>query len=297
MQAFLEMGEMEIVTAMAREAVYRRTEDGRAATIGVFDGVTDPCSVGEALVAACEYAKEDLELKEGLEALLVWAREKAPRNSEGVLYHLDTSCQFWVDSMYMLPPFLAAVGDYDEAWKTMDVYWNALFDDKAGLMCHQWDDQAQRYIRAAHWGTGSGWAMAGMVRLHRLLPENSYHRERERLKERVQILLDHVLPLATEDFLFHDVVDDPATFLETNLAQMTAYTIYSGMEAGWLPSETYKEQARRLREAALSKTDRWGYVHDACGAPTFDKPGYSPEAQAFHLLMETAYQKWREKNE
>lgn len=32
------------------------------------------------------------------------------------------------------------------------------------------------------------------------------------------------------------------------------------------------------REVALSKTDRWGYVHDACGAPTFDKPGYSPEA-------------------
>ena len=48
MQAFLEWGKMDVVTALAHEAVYRRMEDGRAATIGFMDAVTDPCSVGEA---------------------------------------------------------------------------------------------------------------------------------------------------------------------------------------------------------------------------------------------------------
>jgi rhamnogalacturonyl hydrolase YesR len=36
------------------------------------------------------------------------------------------------------------------------------------------------------------------------------------------------------DGLFHDVVDDPSTFVETNLAQMLTYTLYRGTREGWL---------------------------------------------------------------
>jgi hypothetical protein len=31
-----------------------------------------------------------------------------------------------------------------------------------------------------------------------------------------------------------------------------------------------------------------GYVHDVCGVPSFDRPYFAPEGQAFYLLMETA---------
>jgi hypothetical protein len=34
--------------------------------------------------------------------------------------------------------------------------------------------------------------------------------------------------------------------------------------------------------------DADGYVQGACGAPNFDRPGVSTEAQAFCILMEAA---------
>ena len=54
MQAFYEMGDMETVTAMAWEAVYRALEDGRTAVMDNDHGSTDPCAVGEPLLADCD---------------------------------------------------------------------------------------------------------------------------------------------------------------------------------------------------------------------------------------------------
>ncbi len=292
MQAFLEMGEMETVCAMAREAVYRSLPDGRAATIGVTDGVTDPCAVGEALIAACRHTGDSM-LESGLEALLDWTLRKAPRNEEGILYHLTTGKQFWVDSMYMLPPFLAAAGRPREAWEQMDAYWNALYDREAGLMCHMWDDGEQVFIRAAHWGSGNGWALAGMTRLLGLLPSGEYREEKQILRERITRLLERVLTWRRKDGLFHDVVDDGSSFVETNLSQMAAYTIYCGMREGWLNPARYEAEGDAMCAAAERRMDEFGFIRGVCGAPTFDKPGFSPEGQAFYLLMEQAREDWR----
>jgi rhamnogalacturonyl hydrolase YesR len=191
MQAFLERGDMDIVTAMAKEAVYRSMPDGRTATIGVTDAVTDPCSTGEGLLAAYSATKDPM-LGEGLEKLLNWALKLAPRNASGVLYHLITSRQFWVDSMYMLPPFLAAAGYYKEALNNLYGYWDALYDREARLMCHMWDDDAGKYIRAAHWGTGNGWALAGMARMLRLMPAKEYQEDKVKIRSMVTGLLDSV---------------------------------------------------------------------------------------------------------
>ena len=39
--------------------------------------------------------------------------------------------------------------------------------------------------------------------------------------------------------------------------------------------------ADKLRQAAESKVNKFGFVADVCGAPTFDKAGFAPEGQAF----------------
>lgn len=293
MQAFLERGDMDIVIAMAKEAVYRSLPDGRAATIGVTDAVTDPCATGEALLAACRLTKDPF-LENGKDKLLNWALNLAPRNSEGILYHLVTGKQFWVDSMYMLPPFLAAAGHYKEALTNFYGYWDALYDRDKHLMCHIWDDEEKRYIRAAHWGTGNGWALSAMSRMLKLLPGDEYRADRERIRSMAVDLLDHVLFYLREDGLFHDVIDDESSFIETNTAQMTAYTIYEGICQGWLPA-SYAQKAHKMREVANLLQDSYGFIHGVCGAPGFDRPGLSPEGQAFYLLMENAYDKYMER--
>lgn len=289
MQAFYEQGDMELVVCLAHEAVYRATKDGRAAAIGVFDAVTDPCAVGEALLAACELTKDETLIK-GKDALLAWALEKAPKSSEGVLYHLNTSRQFWVDSMYMLPPFLAAAGCYEEALVNFYGYYKALHDGQSGLMSHMWDDEKKTFIRRDHWGTGNGWAIAAMVRMQGLLPEE-FSSDREKIRKMAKDLLENALLYMRSDGLFYDILDQEDTFVETNFSQMFAYSIYRGMAEGWL-KESMAGKADLARRGANARMDRYGFIRDVCGAPTFDKPGISPEGQAFYLLMEHAAEVW-----
>jgi rhamnogalacturonyl hydrolase YesR len=288
MQAFLEQGEMETVIPMAKEAVHRRLPDGRAANIGSSGAVTDPCSVGEALIAAYE-ATGDAALKQGLDELLEWALKKAPRNSKGVVYHLDSKPQIWSDSTYMLPPFLAAFGHFDEALTNLYGYWDLLFDTDAKLMRHIWDDGAKSFIRKAHWGGGNGWTLAAIARVYGLLPEGR-STDKEKLAAMGKTLIDGVLAHIRPDFLFHDVIDDHASFVETNLSQMLAYTIYRAVHGKWL-DKSYLETAEKLYAAASAKIDAYGLVQGCCGSPSFDKAGVSPEGQAFYLLMEAARSK------
>jgi rhamnogalacturonyl hydrolase YesR len=155
------------------------------------------------------------------------------------------------------------------------------------LYAHQWDDDAQAILRADCWGVGNGWAAAGITRVRRALPEEMSE-ERARLEGYIQEVVDGCLTHQRADGLYHDVVDDPSTFVETNLAQMLAYTIYRGIQGGWLDT-AYRTHADRMRQAAHAKVDPYGLVQGVCGAPSFDRSGTAPEGQAFFVLMEAAY--------
>ena len=283
-QAFLEAGDEAVAIALAIEGANRQNADGRCCHIAESTAVTDPCAVGEALLFAAEKTHDPF-LLAAKEKLLRWALVDAPRNSSGVVYHFLDSRMIWVDSMYMLPPFLARAGEYDEAMRQLDGYWDILYTPENGLLAHQWSDVEERFLRRDAWAVGNGWAMAGMARVIVLLPEN--HPGRTRLIRRVQQLISAALPCQMDDGAFHDVLDDPATFREVNFAQMLAYTIYRGVQEGWLDASLLPH-AEKARAAALAEVDQYGLVRNVCGAPYFDKPGVAPEGQAFHILMETA---------
>ena len=284
-QAFLEAGDAEVAILMAVEGANRRLPDGRCCQIGDPAAATDPCAIGEALIFACEQTG-DPALCQARDALLDWALHRAPRNRRGVIYHFCHQPVFWVDSMYMLPPFLARAGYYDEALHQLNGWWEALYDADKGLLSHQWNDGAQRFDRRDVWGVGNGWAAAGMARVIALLPQ-SHAAQREVLISRVRGLLTHALPHQRADGLFHDVLDDPMTFPEINAGQMLAYTIYRGVGEGWL-DRAYLPAAERIRSAAHGCVDTFGLVRPVCGMPTFDKPGVAAEGQAFFILMESA---------
>ncbi len=112
--------------------------------------------------------------------------------------------------------------------------------------------------------------------------------EKEKIAGFVREVVDGCLACQRDDGLFHDILDDPSTFIETNAAQMLSYAIYRGVAAGWLPS-TYRRHADRMRAAAHRQVDEFGLVQGVCAAPHFNRPGTAAEGQAFFLLMEAAY--------
>jgi unsaturated rhamnogalacturonyl hydrolase len=125
-----------------------------------------------------------------------------------------------------------------------------------------------------------------MTRVIKALPKGMAD-EKKRLIKYVEEVIEGCLAYQRKDGLFHDVVNNPRTFVETNLAQMLAYSIYRGIQGGWLDAG-HRKHADRMRRAAHKKVDAYGLVQDACGAPIFDSPGTATEGQAFFLLMEAA---------
>lgn len=284
-QAFLESGDTELVVLMAREAVVRQIPDGRLAVISCWDGVTDPAANGEAVLYAARVTGDERFRLAG-ERMLSYLLERAPRTKDGVLYHVANKPQVWVDSLYMAPPFLAIAAHPEEAVRQVEGIRRLLWNREKKLFFHNWDDARGEYIRKEFWGVGNGWAAAGMTKVIKALPARM-EAEKKRLIGYVKEVLEGCLAHQRPDGLFHDFVDKPSTFVETNLAQMLAYTIFRGVQGGWLDAD-YLKPAARMRQAAGQKVDAQGYVQGVCGSPNFDSPGTATEGQAFFLLMEAA---------
>lgn len=285
-QALLELGETDLVILMAKDAVVNQKKDGR---LGLNEGdkpVADPASNGEPVLFAAK-ATGDPALSEAAERMLDFLLHKAPKTIDGIIYHNYIENMIWVDAFYMVPPFLAVSGHGEEAIKQINGYRRILLNTEKNLYYHIWDQDRQKYERKLFWGVGNGWAAAGMTRVLRALPE-SMMKEKKLLAGYIKELVDACLKYQREDGLFHNILNDPSTFVDTNTSQMLAYTIFRGVKGGWLDN-SYLKYAYKMRKAAYNKVDKFGLVQGVCGAPYFDSPGTATEGQAFFLLMDAAY--------
>ncbi|KZT21773.1 glycoside hydrolase family 105 protein [Neolentinus lepideus HHB14362 ss-1] len=231
-----------------------------------------------------------------------------PKTSDGTWSHLTGRVELWVDALYMGPPGLAAAGmllhqeSYiREAIRQINSYVAILWDKDQHLFSHIYDPIKDEFVRKAFWGVGNGWAISGMTRVLDFIPPDW---EAERLSllsiitSTITAMLTHIRP----DHLFHDVLDDPSSFVETNTAQQLAYTILRLHRKSLLDAtvpevkEKWMIDALKMREAAWMRVDRWGLVQGVCGSPSFDHPGTAAEGQAFFLLMETEYEYYTQYN-
>jgi unsaturated rhamnogalacturonyl hydrolase len=279
--AFLEEGDEAGTITMARAALIYRSKEGVPAAL---DGApVDPLMAGEAVWRAAAITGAP-DLRDAADRMVEYALKLAPRADDGTVFHAGRT--IWSDSFNTTPPLLACAGRLDEAIRQIEGHRRRLWNPQARLLAHIWDEERGRLQDAKFWGGGQGWAAAALARVIRALPEERTT-DRTRLAVYLRELLDGCLAHQRPNGLFHDIVDDPSSFEETNLAQMLAYAIYVSARGGWLPRE-YLVAADRMRAAARSKVDADGFVQGVCAAPLFAGPGISAEGQAFFLLMEAA---------
>ena len=122
-QALYEYGRDDLWIPMAYDAVKRMGRDGRLAMIGGEPAVSDPASCEEVCIRAYEKTKDPF-FKHGADRMLDYLLNAAPRTEDGIICHNNVSFeegfspyQLWVDGIYMVPPFLAAMGMVEEAFK------------------------------------------------------------------------------------------------------------------------------------------------------------------------------------
>ena len=281
-QAMIECADYDMLRLLVNGALVRQTSDGRTSMLGSDHNVTDPVAAGYGILKCYELFGDE-KYKQAADLLYNYCKNIAPRNEAGTVYHLNNSREIWSDSIYMLPPFLAAYGDYDECLKQIRGYRTCLWNPDKKLYSHRWSDDENRFINEKFWGGGNGWAAASFAIIYELLPADQQAYKTE-IAAYLAELLDGLQVNVLPDGLFNDFVGEPDSFVETNLSQMAAFAIFKSVKTGAIDAK-YLEFARKMKEGALAKVDEYGYVQGAAGSPYFNSPGTSTEAQAFLLMM------------
>jgi len=284
-QAFLECGDTKMGLLLVREAIHRQVNGKPAITFEECDSV-DPGANGIPILYAYELTGDE-RYKKAAEGLADWFLNRAPKTDEGLLYHNPHMRKTLIDGVYHIAPFLAKAGYHAEALKQIEGFRKIHYNEAARLYSQCWDDEKKVFEKAIFWGGAQGWVACALVRTLRYLPA-SMREQKALLRGHLQELVDSCAKHQREDGLFHDIIDDPSSFVETTAGLMLSFAIYSGVHDGFL-DRRYLPSADRMRRAAFDKVDDEGFVQGACGAPYFNKVGTSAEAQAFLILSETAH--------
>ena len=285
-QAFVETGDQEMMILMAREAVIRQGGDGRLAVLGTANGINDSATPLEAVLRSAEILN-DQDMRDAAGRMLTYLFEEAPRTEEGFIHHSYHGPELWADSIYMAPPFVAFAGYPEEAYRQAMGIIDRLWIEEESLFAYRWNAETAEITHPDPWGLANAHAIAGMTSLIGYLPDTMMQ-ERENLKEYARNHLEGCLNYLRDDYLFHNVINDPSTFVETSLAMRVADSVFKGIEAGWLDRD-YLETAINIREAVHRQVDRLGYVTGVPGPPSYGRPGRSSEGQAFFLMMEASF--------
>lgn len=276
-QAAADVGRTDLAALIADDAVVRQDVHGR---LGEVDGVgLVNCGALVEAVDDAWRATGRADLRAALDRQLRWFTHGCPRANDGTLFHLRGGEQVWADSVYMLVPALFRLGRPEDAMAQLAGH-RARLRLADGLYAARWDEPTASLALAARWGTGNGWVAAGLARAWR---EAAAVPHRADLAAQAREVIEACLAHRRADGLFHDVLDDPSTFVEANTAQMLGYAVLTGAADGWLPP-SWVGLGRDLRAAAARGVGADGFVRPVAGSPHFDRPGRSAEAQAFYLM-------------
>ena len=183
----------------------------------------------------------------------------------------------WADDLYMGISFLCrmskvtgrsreTIGIEDAARQVIN-YHKYLFDQKAGLMYHNWYSDT-RQPGVAFWGRANGWAIVAQVELLDHLPSD--YSQRDTLLALFRRHIEGIIPYQSQTGLWHQLLDKPDSFLETSCTAMFTYAIARAVNQGYL-EPNYKSLAIKGWQGVLTKIRPDGQVEGICtGTATSD---------------------------
>ncbi len=166
-----------------------------------------------------------------------------PRTQEGGFQHMTSDSvndqELWDDTLYMTVLFLAnmgrILGDQDmlkEAEKQFLLHVKYLQNKETGLWYHGWSFLRQDNFAGAFWGRGNCWIT---MAIPEYLAMNVCSQETRELL--TDVLLAQVTALKkfqAEDGMWHTLVDDPTSYVESSATCGFAYGILKGIRDGLL---------------------------------------------------------------
>jgi rhamnogalacturonyl hydrolase YesR len=224
MQGLMAVGDTLAVVNMAHEAaVIWRSKDGRLALCGSHWAISDPASNGPGVLFAFEVTGDTL-YRNAAKAQYEYFKRSETRTPGGYIRHQNRKVTIVTDNSFMEIPFLAMMGDCDDAMHQLQGLRDFLWDPEVKLFHHGYSWDLNAIIDSSYWGGGNGWTAAAMAQLYEILPDER-KADKATVKKYTEELLDGCLNYMLPSGLFYDKITEP-NFEETNLGCMLAYTIY-----------------------------------------------------------------------
>ncbi len=174
----------------------------------------------------------------------------APRTTDGTLTH--DSNRVWVDTLLGTVPFLLEMSQVsgsdvyaDEAISQVIKHADHLQDPMSGLYHHAWDESGNNLAGQVYWGRGNGWALLADVHclavLSAIMPA---HPLRSTVLDIMQKQAAGLRPLQDASGLWHTVLTQSDSYLETSASALIGYAFKRGIQEGWLDEYAYAAVAQ-----------------------------------------------------
>ncbi|WP_462405405.1 beta-galactosidase BglB [Gracilibacillus sp. Marseille-QA3620] len=221
------------------------------------------------LTLACLY--EDTQNEKYLPHLIEWAEwvmHDMPRTQEDGLQHMtygpENKEQLWDDTLMMTVLPLAKIGktlnrqEYiEEAKKQFLIHIKYLADRNTGLWYHGWTFDGNHHYSGALWGRGNCWITIAIPEVIEILDLQEGDFFRDFLVSTLKRQIDALVKYQTESGLWHTLINDPDSYLETSSSAGFAFGILKAISCRLIGSE-YKVYALRAVQGILNEINEEG---------------------------------------
>jgi unsaturated rhamnogalacturonyl hydrolase len=170
----------------------------------------------------------------------------------------------WTDDMFMASSLLSRAAAHDTSQ-------GERYARAVGRLLTTYAESLQRpdgiFIHAKEgphaWGRGNGFALMGLTDALTHLPGNWPDRPRV-----LEIYRKHVMgliPLASDDGSWREVVDEPASYRELTVTALTVAALARGVRLGWLDASVRPVIDKGWR-AVVARVNEDGTVRDVCAS-------------------------------
>ena len=181
----------------------------------------------------------------------------------------------WLDDMYMGVPSLAWYGalkgdtaSIADAVRQVRAFRNRMWVSlpsfggiEQGLFRHGWVEEMNPHPFFP-WGRANGWAILTMCEVLDAMQQAGYTEGREEI---LALLRQHVAGLcAVQDKtgLWHQLLNDPSSFLETSASAIFTYCLAHAICEGWIDSIAYGAQTLLAWNAVSTQINEKGQVEN-----------------------------------
>ena len=238
-----------------------------------LDALDDCGSFGSMML---ECAKPgDAAVRKLADAIGEYMLHEQPRTSEGAYCRRDDT--IWADDMYMSGPFLCRYSELTGSMEGMNACANQLLQYKDLLFMP--DKQIMSHMRCLRngksnripWSRGNGWVLFTLSELLQKLPVG--HEKRPALLLFFRELSAGYMKLQDASGLWHQILDEPGTYLESSATAMFICAFSRGLRNGWYDVAVLDEVRSAVERAwkglCEQAIDRDGNLYGVCRGSGF----------------------------